>query len=197
MKKIILLLSVLLTSQVFATEELQYDVLFQDGKMEVREYKPYIKASVTFDSQEEFERNAFRVLADYIFGNNIKSEEIAMTAPVLTSEEIAMTAPVLMKEENDQWTMSFSMPSKYTMVTLPKPVNKNVTISEVPSKIYASIEYSGLDNDRKRSKNYALLYSWINEDTDYKINGAPLFAGYNPPWTLPFMRRNEVLIPVE
>lgn len=197
MKKIFLLISTLFMANSIAVEELKYNVLLNDGAMEIRKYEPYIKASVSYENREQFESEAFNTLADYIFGNNISSEDIAMTAPVMTNEQIAMTAPVMMKEENQNWTMSFSMPSKFTMETLPRPVNKDVIISQVNEKLYASLEYSGFDSDQKRQENYALLFSWINEDTDYEIAGAPVFAGYNPPWTLPFLRRNEVLIPVK
>lgn len=196
MKKLLLILLTFNLTNAFATEQLKYSVMSKDGKMEVRQYEPYLAASVSFDNREDFERYAFRVLADYIFGNNIKQEEIAMTAPVITSEEIAMTAPVITGQNDGEWIMSFSMPSKYTMETLPMPVNEMVKIDRVEGAKFATITYSGYDTDNKRARNYQALYSWITEDTQLQIDGPPVFAGYNPPWTPPFMRKNEVMIPV-
>ena len=108
MKIITTLLATLMVTQAMAIESLKYTVLEKDNKIEVRRYESYITASVTFDSEEEFEQQAFKTLADYIFGNNI-----SMTSPVLTKgEKIGMTSPVLSGEVNSRWTMSFSMPKR-------------------------------------------------------------------------------------
>ena len=127
MKLITFIILGIFSTMAFSIETLKYDVLKKENNIEIRLYKKYIAASVTFDSKEEFDKKAFRTLADYIFGNNIK-----MTSPVLTKgEKIGMTSPVLMEEKASSWTMTFSMPSRYTMESLPKPANEKIVISEV------------------------------------------------------------------
>ena len=122
-----LILVSMFSMNTFSIESLKYDVLEKNGNIEIRKYQKHITASVTFTDKEEFDRSAFRTLADYIFGNNI-----SMTSPVLTEgEKIAMTAPVLSDNGQTSWTMSFSMPSKYTLETLPTPNNPKVTIKAV------------------------------------------------------------------
>ena len=182
----------ILTTNAMAIETLNYTIIEKDKKIELRQYDNYIAASVTFDSKEEFDKKAFRTLADYIFGNNI-----SMTSPVLTKgEKISMTSPVLSDDNGNSWTMTFSMPSKYTLSTLPKPNNKLVKIHEVPSSTLAVIRFSGFMSDYNYNKNANILKGWL---TDKNILFAPNYirAGYNPPWTPPFLRRNEVLISVE
>jgi DNA gyrase inhibitor GyrI len=129
-----------------------------------------------------------------------------MTAPVQTnpenndtSEKIAMTAPVLMAPESEGvWKMAFSMPSKYTMQSLPKPLDPNVTLVEVPAKKFAVIRFSGSYDDLEKRRNKAGdLSKWLSKQSQYKVVSAPVFAGYDPPFTLPFLRRNEVLIEIE
>ena len=188
-------------------EELDYDVITKEGTIEIREYKPYISAQASMEGDYQVIRsNLFRTLAGYIFGKNKSNESIAMTAPVIMddqnksdNEKIAMTAPVLLNESKDQvWTMSFSMPSKYTMETLPKPLDPNVKLVEVSKKKVAVIRYSGsFDNVNKRQKYKDQLQSWLENQSKYKKVGSIEFAGYDPPFTLPFLRRNEVMVEIE
>lgn len=192
------------------TETLEYKVLKKEGKIEIREYEPYIAASVTFDNKEDFEDKAFRVLAGYIFGKNIRQENIGMTSPVMNEgEDIGMTAPVITEGEdigmtspvfNDQrkegWTMTFTMPARYTMETLPMPVDDRVVITEVPRKTVAAIRFSGFRTDRKNARKEKELREWLVKE-NIEVSGPASFAGYNPPWTLPMLRRNEVMIEVK
>lgn len=208
-KKAYLLLSgLLLTSGVaMATEEPDYTVLVQDDDFELRHYGEQLVAQtwVTGD-QSAASREGFKTLADYIFGNNTapsgESSEISMTAPVTmqsqannddTSEEIAMTAPVSMQETDGKWRVQFTMPSQYTMQTLPKPNNQNVEIIEVPAQNYGVIKFSWLTGEDKVAEKTEALQTWM-QDQDLTITGEPELARYDPPWTLPFMRRNEVMI---
>ena len=191
MKIITTLLATLMVTQAMAIESLKYTVLEKDNKIEVRRYESYITASVTFDSEEEFEQQAFKTLADYIFGNNI-----SMTSPVLTKgEKIGMTSPVLSGEVNSRWTMSFSMPKRYTLETLPTPNNDKIRIEEVQGNTIVAIKFSGFMSDYNFNRNEAKLKIWL-DDNGYDYQDAVIKAGYNPPWTLPFLRRNEVLIPL-
>jgi hypothetical protein len=191
------------------TETLTYKVLKKEGKLEVREYAPYIAASITFESKEEFEDQAFRVLAGYIFGKNVRQENIGMTSPVMNEgEDIGMTSPVITEGEDigmtspvftgkkEGWTMTFTMPSRYTMENLPMPVDKRIVIQEVPSKTIATIRYSGWRSDKKNARKEKELRDWLKKE-NIEVSGAASFAGYNPPWTLPMFRRNEVMIPVK
>ena len=191
MKSIKFLLLSLIATNAMGIETLKYNVLKKDKNIEIREYKSYIAASVTFKSKSEFDEKAFRTLADYIFGNNI-----SMTAPVLTKgEKIGMTSPVLSNEQLEGWTMTFSMPSRYTLETLPTPKNEKVKIHQVERSKFAVIRFSGFMSDYNFNKNTERLKSWL-DDNSYNHNNSFLRAGYNPPWTLPFLRRNEVLIPL-
>ena len=188
-----------------ATEEPEYTILNQVDNFELRRYDPQIVAQtwVTGD-QKQAGNKGFKILADYIFGNNTapggESSKISMTSPVKMqpqradsdqSQKIAMTSPVAMQEQDGKWRVRFVMPSKYTMQTLPKPNNDEVIIIEVPAKTYGVIKFSGLTGEEKVATKTAQLKEWMQ---NLNIVGAPEMARYNPPWTLPFMRRNEVMI---
>jgi effector-binding domain-containing protein len=184
-------------------EELEYKVIKKEGNFEIRQYEPYIKATVTMEGEyDEVQGDLFRALAGYIFGKNEKQDKIAMTAPVMmdstsepASEKIAMTAPVMMEGKGqNQWTMAFSIPKGYTMDTLPKPMDQRVQLVEVPGKRYATLRFSGVfGNLEKRKEKAKELILWM-ENKNYEALSAPRYAGYDPPFTLPFLRRNEVLI---
>lgn len=188
-----------------ATEEPEYTILNQVDNFELRRYDPQIVAQtwVTGD-QKQAGNKGFKILADYIFGNNTapggESSKISMTSPVKMqpqradsdqSQKIAMTSPVAMQEQDGKWRVRFVMPSKYTMQTLPKPNNDEVSIIEVPVKTYGVIKFSGLTGEEKVATKTAQLKEWMQ---NLNIVGAPEMARYNPPWTLPFMRRNEIMI---
>ena len=202
-----------------ATEEPKYTVLKQTEDFELRRYDEQLVAQtwVTGD-QDAASRAGFKVLADYIFGNNTapsgESSKISMTAPVAmkfeakqsatkkngASQKIAMTAPVSIKQEhqhqqqtNVKWRVQFTMPSQYSMQTLPKPNNPDITIIEMPPQTYGVIKFSGLAGAEKVAAKTAELQSWMQMQK-LTIIGTPELARYNPPWTLPFMRRNEVMI---
>jgi hypothetical protein len=197
-----------------ATEEPSYTILAQTEDFELRRYDPQIVAQtwVTGD-QDDASRQGFKTLADYIFGNNTaangSSSKISMTAPVMMqpqdanesrannkddeSQKIAMTAPVTMQQANGKWRVQFVMPSRYTMQTLPKPNNPDITITELPVKTYGVIKFSGLAGTKKVAEKTETLRTWM-QSQKLTITGTPELARYNPPWTLPFMRRNEIMI---
>ncbi len=187
-----------------ATEEPKFSLLEKDQSFELRLYEPKIIAEVEVDGDmSAASRKGFRQIADFIFGNNTaqsgKSEKISMTAPVAikpASEKIAMTAPVGVQQSEKGWKVSFVMPSQYTLETLPKPNNPQISIKQLPAKKFALIRFSGLVDEEKMQAKSAELNQWI---TMKKLNpvGIPELARYNPPWTLPFLRRNELMIEVE
>ena len=191
-----------------ATEEPDYTVLSQMDDFELRRYdKQLVAQTLVSGDQDSASREGFKVLADYIFGNNTSptggSSKISMTAPVTMqpnnkksdseSQKIAMTAPVSMQQNDGEWRVQFTMPSKYTMQTLPKPNNPNITITEVPAQTYGVIKFSGLAGSKKVATKTEELHSWM-QTQNLTITGEPELARYNPPWTLPFLRRNEVMI---
>ncbi len=188
-------------------EELEYTVLEKDKNIEIRRYEPYIVAQAEMSgTSQQVQGDLFRILAGYIFGKNEIEEKIAMTAPVIMdsnreqpkSEKIAMTALVVAPSDQDTWQMSFSMPSEYTMENLPKPVDQRVVLKEIPAQLMAVIRYTGsFSNLEQRKKKAAELMRWLESQTDYQTIADPVFAGYDPPFTIPFLRRNEVLIKIE
>ena len=122
-----------------------------------------------------------------------------MTAPVnqkAESEKISMTAPVNQQKSENKWAVSFLMPSKYNMETIPEPLDQNVTLREILPRKIAAIRYSGTWSRKRYEENKSRLEQLIS-DKQLKIIGEAIFARYDPPFQLWFLRRNEVLIPVE
>ncbi|MDA8773711.1 heme-binding protein [Chlamydiia bacterium] len=193
-------------------EEPKYELLLKENNIEVRRYQPMIIAEIKVKSDRKKALNSgFRKLADFIFGKNTKNndvnmttpvqqqkEKIAMTAPVQQQKEkIAMTAPVQAQDndENGEWSVSFVMPSEYTMETLPRPLNNDINIKEVKERTIVVIKFSGLNSEKNVKKHEKRLMKYIQTNS-LKIKGNPIYAFYNPPWVPSFMRRNEILIEV-
>lgn len=175
-----------------------YAVSSKSGNLEVREYGPTIVAEATVAGERDKAiQRGFRIIADYIFGNNLSSTKVAMTAPVMQqpSEKIAMTAPVIQQASGKSWNVRFVMPSEYTMETLPKPVNPKVALIEVPAARFAVIRFSGFAGQGSLDEHEDQLRAFIAE-RGLTATSEPQYAFYNAPWTLPFMRRNEVMIEV-
>jgi len=176
-----------------------YEVVKSQGDIEIRQYDPIIIAEAQMKGErEDAIGDGFRLLADYIFGNNMAQQDIAMTAPVQQQEstKIAMTAPVQQQSTGDDWQISFVMPSEYTMDTLPKPFNGRVTLKETPAKTFAVITFSGTNSDENMKEHQKQLMEYVSSN-DLSVIGTPKYAFYNPPWTLPPMRRNEVMIEIQ
>ncbi len=184
-----------------ATEEPSYQLIEKSGEFELRAYEPMIVAETLVPGPMDDASSAgFRLIADYIFGNNTLrsggNEKISMTAPVTMeprSEKISMTAPVGMQQTGEQWRVHFVMPSQYTLDTLPRPNNPAVELREIPARNFAVIRFSGLVGEKKRAAKEAELINWLDSRGIEPI-GQPQLARYNPPWTLPFLRRNEVMV---
>jgi len=209
LKALIFLSSILIAGSTMATEEPKYTLLEKSEPFELRAYAPQLIAEVKVEGDlDAASSQGFRLIAAFIFGQNQVSEKIAMTAPVgiqsndqQKSAKIAMTVPVgieAVKPEKgvaNQWTISFIMPSEYTLDTLPKPLNPQVKIRQLPAEIKAAITFSGFYSEDTVLEKTKALEDWIKTKNMQAI-GPPQFARYNPPWTLPFMRRNEVIIRV-
>lgn len=176
--------------------EPKFKTLSTQGKFEIREYVPVIVAEVEVSGERKAAINeGFRLIAGYIFGGNSPGQKIAMTAPVLQQrgENIAMTAPVTQQARGDVWKVRFVMPELFTLETLPKPANERVKLIAVPAKRFVVIRFSGSQTDRNMRPHQDKLLSYVREHS-LLTTGEPIFAFYNPPWTLPFLKRNEVML---
>ncbi|EID16187.1 heme-binding protein [Mycolicibacterium phlei] len=162
------------------------------GRVQLRRYGPRIAAETTVDADEERARNiGFRRLAGYIFGANHRSESIAMTAPVAQGDTIAMTAPVAQSRS----TIRFYMPSKWTRDTLPAPDDDRVRLVKVPGETVAVLRFSGDRSPRAVATHTAELLDTLRAN-DIEVTGEPQAWFYDPPWTLPLRRRNEIAVTV-
>jgi hypothetical protein len=180
------------------TEEPRFEVLDRVGEAEIRRYAPRIAAETTVPGAEEAARTeGFRRLAGYIFGGNAKRDRIAMTAPVAQArgERIAMTAPVAQAGDAAGWRIRFFMPAAYTMETLPVPDDARVALVEVPAETVAVLRFSGLPGAAAVARNAATLSAAL-ETSRWAAAGPAQAWFYDPPWTVPALRRNEIAAPV-
>ncbi|MGB5423577.1 MAG: heme-binding protein [Desulfobacterales bacterium] len=183
-----------------AIEEVPYTVIEQDKAFELRQYSPHIVAETTVEGAfDQVGSEGFRRLADYINGENRSKQSIAMTAPVsqeAQSEKIAMTAPVGQEKSGDRWRITFVMPAKYALDALPEPIDSRIEIKQEPGRLMAAVRYSGTWSRKGYDENKERLLTWI-EERGFKQTAEPVWARYNPPFMPWFMRRNEILIPVD
>ncbi len=199
------LILLIFTVNAMSTTEPKFDLLEKSDHYELRQYHPMIIAEVLVDGDmDQASGKGFRLIADYIFGNNQsksgQSAKIAMTAPVTLqpkSEKIAMTAPVKMASESGKWRVHFVMPAEYTMDTLPTPNNSQVILRQIPARKVAVLHFSGLVNAEKSTQKTKELLNWMATKKLQASTAEPELARYNPPWTLPFLRRNEIMIQYE
>jgi effector-binding domain-containing protein len=179
-------------------EHPKYKVAERSGNIEIRDYAPMIvaEAEVKGERREAISKG-FRIIADYIFGNNTAAQKVPMTAPVTQqgSEKIAMTAPVTRQGGGDTWRVRFIMPSRYTMETLPKPNNPAIELKEIPERRFVVIRFSGMAGEESLERHNKELDDFLSAKGLIPLS-RPTYAFYNPPWTLPFLRRNEVLIEI-
>lgn len=195
-----------------AIEEPKYEVVTADAQFEVRHYAPILIAmTIVEGDMDAASSKGFRLIADFIFGNNQQADsdkkaKIAMTAPVTVepqSSKIAMTAPVTVEPQAAEssmkttktWRINFVMPSQYTLATIPKPKNNAVTLREVPSKYFIVHKYSGFNTVSRVQAKTDEAIEWATKRS-YKIIGTPQLSRYDPPWTLPMFRRNEIMIEI-
>ena len=180
-------------------EEAQYKVIKKDGSFEIRDYAPHILAETIVEGDiEQAGSKAFQSLFRYISGDNRSREKVAMTAPVSQEprgEKIEMTAPVGQQNVQGKWAVSFMMPASYTLETLPEPEDPKISLRQVPAHRMAAVRYSGFWSEKNYLRHRKELESWIQEE-GLSIVGDAVWARYNPPFTLWFLRRNEILIPI-
>ena len=187
-----------------STEEPNYSVLQQEDQFEVREYESLVIAETLVDERFDAAGNiAFGRLFGYISGDNAAALEIAMTAPVMardenrsSGEKISMTAPVTGQQTAEGWRFAFVLPSEYTLASAPVPNDPEVTLGQVPARKVAVVRYSGSWSETTYAENLGLLQQWMRQNR-LEAASLPRVAGYDPPWTLPFLRRNEVMIDIK
>jgi hypothetical protein len=190
-----------------AIEEPRYDVRLSQAPFELRHYAPVLIAQTLVEGDMDAASNkGFRLIADFIFGNNLaanseQAAKIAMTAPVTVepqSSKIAMTAPVTIEPQlgsAQQWRVHFVMPSQYTLANIPKPKNSAVTLHELPSKYFVVHRYSGFNTVARVQEKTDEALAWAKQQS-LKVVGTPQLSRYDPPWTLPMFRRNEIMVEV-
>jgi hypothetical protein len=185
---------------LMAIETTPYRVLLKDGNFELRQYDPYIAAETLVDGEKDnVDNEGFRRLFDYISGNNRKKQAISMTAPVTrekTSEKIAMTSPVTREKTGGKYRITFKMPSAYNLDILPAPLDSRVVLKLEPARLVAAVRYSGTWKEKRFEEFKGKLDTWISRQ-GLKSLGEPIWARYDPPYKPWFLRRNEVLIPVQ
>ena len=188
---------------VNSVEEASYDVIRADDNYELRLYQPMVIAETYVEGDFNGAGDkAFRKLFDYISKENTSSSKIAMTAPVIANqapsdniEKIDMTVPVLEERSDQGWRYMFVLLANYSIKTAPVPLDENVKISTIPQKKVAVLRFSGLRDEKVIKQKTVLLEQWV-EANGLTPASSPRWAGYNPPWTLPFFRRNEVMIDI-
>jgi hypothetical protein len=187
-------------------EEPQYSVEAKLGDIEIRRYDDRLAAETEVEGAAEAARSAgFRRIAGYIFGGNTAKDSIAMTAPVAQTsqtkpqkdaQQIAMTAPVAQaKAADSRWRIQFFMPAGYTRDSLPNPNDPSVRIVAVPAQLYAVLRFSGDRSGKAVAAKEGRLLAAL-QSTRWRPSGTPVAWFYDPPWTIPALRRNEVAVPV-
>ena len=176
-------------------EQPEFKVEASEGAIEIRSYGAMIAAEAVVEGERKAAiGEGFRLIAAYIFGANKPNAKIAMTAPVQQQKQIiAMTAPVTQQSAGKAWTVRFIMPKSWSMETLPVPNDPRVNLHQIPSRRFIAVTFSGFSSSEAIEKRTAELRRYYSEH-GLSTTGEPLLAFYDPPWTLPFFRRNEVML---
>ena len=188
---IIALFILIYTNIAMALEELKFQILKSNNNYEIREYSDRLAVEVTYSNQD----SGFRYLFNYISGENTTSEKVSMTVPVTQSVKIDMTAPVTQSKKDGKLVMQFYLPSKFTLNNAPKPTNNRVSLVVLEGGIYAVIQYSGRVTDKNFQKHYKELKEYLTKDNINFFEPA-IRATFNGPFTLPILRRNEVMVKI-
>ena len=189
---------------VNGVEEAMYEVSEQHDDIEIRDYAPMVVVETVVDEGfEEAGSTGFRRLFKYISGNNSGDTRIDMTAPVIqdpvqspAGRKIDMTAPVIRESAGAGWRTQFVLPADITYESAPQPLDDQVAVMQIPPRQTAVIRFSGEWSMQSMQQKTLRLQGWI-EDNGWQAVSEPRWAGYDPPWTLPMMRRNEVLIDIQ
>lgn len=178
-------------------EQPHYDVLSKEGDIEIRKYPKLLLAQVTIQGEhEEAIKEGFLELASYIFGENKGKQQLSMTAPVFQENQtMPMTAPVYQQKSGENWTVSFVIPKKFDRNTVPEPLNKDIHFVEVPMRKTVVYQYTGNNNEEKMMEAEKTLKSWLFSSGDHACSDVR-WAQYDPPFAIPFLKRNEAQIDI-
>lgn len=198
--------SVLLPGKnLMAIEEPAFEVIKTEGKVELRRYSSFVIAETIVKeaaTQNEASNTGFRRLFKYISGDNSSREKIEMTAPVIQADEkargvkIDMTAPVQQKQTEAGWLVAFVLPDTFTIDTAPIPSDTTISLREIEPRTMAVLRFSGRWSEKNIRQHEEILLAQL-ASMDLRLVGEPEFAAYNAPFSLPFMRRNEVMLEVQ
>jgi effector-binding domain-containing protein len=196
----LLVVGMMATAPLSALESAAYETLLSDGGFELRQYESQIRVETEVEGDFKGAGNqAFRNLFNYISGENAAQQKIAMTAPVSqdSSEKISMTTPVSQDiSESGSWRVGFLVPAEYTAETVPVPTNPVVKLRQIPAQKMVSVRYSGTWSEENYMQHLQSLQAWMKEK-GLAATGSPTWARYDSPFKPWFLRRNEILIPVE
>ena len=181
-----------MSTHAMSYEEPKYKIIKKTDIYEVRRYEQRTVAQAKYDK----ENSGFRILFDYISGENESATDVAMTIPVAQSTEINMTAPVTQTNARGKMVMQFFLPKKYTKETAPRPKDGRIDIIDLPTTYYAVISYSGFASEKNFQTHQRKLKNALDESR-ITVSGPPIRATYNSPFTLPFFRRNEAMYPLD
>jgi hypothetical protein len=197
----IVLSSVLGANLTMAIEEPKFVTVLKEDAFEIRRYPSLVVATTQVPGDMDAASNrGFRTIADYIFGNNVAttagaSAKIAMTAPVTVVPVLPAASAATSDMAAEQWQVQFVMPGQYRLDTLPRPKNEAVTLRELPARTTAVLSYSWLNSETKVQQKIEVLRAWMKA-RQLEPLGAPRLARYDPPWTPPMFRRNEIQIDI-
>ena len=181
-------------------EEHAHTELVREGRFSVRQYEQAVFAVTEVRPGEgDPDEVMFARLGGYISGKNDAGKKISMTMPVIQEEagkKIAMTMPVVQEQSPEGIVYSFVMPAEYTMDALPRPSDPSVRLEERPGGLMGVYRFSGIARADDSPKHSPTLLKWL-ESKGYRATGPARLAYYDPPWTIPFLRRNEVQVPIE
>ena len=182
-------------------EQPEYAVVETFEAIELRDYAAHVTVETTVEADfEDAGNRAFERLFGYISGDNRARESIEMTAPVIARESggetIEMTAPVVATRVTRGWTFAFVLPARYTLENVPLPLREDVRLGEIRPRRVAALSFSGAWRAAAFARKAEHLHGWI-EANGFEIVSPPRFAAYDPPWAIPFLRRNEILIDIE
>jgi hypothetical protein len=180
-------------------EEPAYEVIDSSDRVEVRRYAPALLAEVTFDRpHDEAIDHGFDILAKYVFGENAARDRTTMIAPVRRSHgvEREMTTPVVQRETHAGWTVSFFLGNGMTIYEAPVPNDARVKLRLEPARTVATVRYSGNDDAEKRAHARGALLSWLAQSSRWVRQSHVVWAPYDAPFVIPFLKRNEAQVEV-